>query len=128
MNVKTILLSGLGLFFLGLAAIGLVLPVLPTTPFVLLSAACFTSNPRLRTRVMKIKFFKEYIENYEQRNGLSRKTVAKSLIWLWGMLLLSMLLMKILWISLLLSAIGTAVTAHILWISKPRSTKDETKE
>lgn len=128
MNFKTILLSGLGFFFLGLGAIGLVLPVWPTTPFVLLSAACFTSTPRIRTRVMKIKFFKEYIESYEQRSGLSKKTVAKSLIWLWGMLLLSMFMMKTIWLSLILSAIGTAVTTHILWIAKPRPTKEDKKK
>ena len=128
MNFKTILLSGLGFFFLGLGAIGLVLPVWPTTPFVLLSAACFTSTPRIKARIMKIRFFKEYIESYEQKSGLSKKTVTKSLIWLWGMLLLSMFIMKVLWLSLLLSAIGIAVTTHILWISKPRPSKEEYKE
>ena len=62
LQLKTIMLTGLGLIFLGLGAIGLLLPVWPTTPFVLASVACFSSAPRIKARIMKISFFKEHIE------------------------------------------------------------------
>ncbi|MEA4970991.1 MAG: YbaN family protein [Candidatus Pelethousia sp.] len=127
MRIKTILLTGLGFLFLGLGAIGLLVPVWPTTPFVLLSAACFSSTPRLRAKIMKVPFFREHIENYENRTGLSRKTVAVSLGYLWGMLLLSMLLIRKAWIIGLLCAIGAAVTIHIFCVAKARCGKESTQ-
>lgn len=114
------MLTGLGLIFLGLGAIGLLLPVWPTTPFVLASVACFSSAPRIKARIMKISFFKEHIENYERRTGLSRKTFWISIIWLWSMLLISMIFIHTLWISFSLFLIGLAVTCHILWMAKGR--------
>lgn len=125
MRVKIMLLVGFGFLFLGLGAIGLVIPVWPTTPFVLISAACFSRTPRLRAQIMRISFFREHIENYERRTGLSRKTIITSLGYLWVMLLLSMLLIQTLWISLLLIVIGIAVTTHILWMGKPKQKEKE---
>lgn len=114
------LLISLGFLFFAAGALGAVLPVLPTTPFVLLSAACFSGSPRLRARVLRIGFFREYYESYRTKRRLSRKTVGVSLAYLWGMLLLSMLLTRRLWLALLLAAIGAAVTVHILWLAKGR--------
>lgn len=125
MRAKIILLTGLGFLFLGLGAMGLLVPVWPTTPFVLVSVACFSYTPRLRAQIMKISFFKEHVENYERRTGLSRKTVIISLGYLWIMLLISVLLMQASWISLILAAIGIAVTTHILWMSKEKRNKRE---
>lgn len=127
MQLKIILFTGLGFLFLGLGFIGVFLPVWPTTPFVLLSAACFSYMPSMRARIMKIPFFKEYIDNYKLKTGLSRKTVIISLSYLWGMLLISILLMKTLWISLLLLLIGLAVTIHILWVSRIKFRKEKHK-
>jgi uncharacterized membrane protein YbaN (DUF454 family) len=118
LQLKTIVLTGLAFFFLVLGAIGLFLPVWPTTPFVLLSVACCSSVPQIRTRIMSIPFFREHIENYEQRKGLSQKTLWLSLGWLWGMMLLSIFLIRSGWVSLLLILIGLAVTIHLLWMAK----------
>lgn len=120
MKFKATLLSALGFVMLGLGAIGLVLPVWPTTPFVLLAAACFAHNPRLKARVMKIPFFRDYLQNYQDRKGLPRKTVVRSLVFLWGMLILSSVLARSLWLALGLLAVGAGVTTHILWVARPR--------
>ena len=118
--MKTIILTGAGFVFLGLGAVGLLLPIWPTTPFVLVSAACFSYSPRLRAKIMSIGFFKEHFENYQTRQGLSRKTVWISLGYLWGMLLISMLLMSRLWSTCLLCSVGAAVTVHILLMARPK--------
>lgn len=126
--MKTLLLTIIGFLFLGLGAIGLILPVWPTTPFVLAAVACFSSSPRIRAQIMRISFFREHIENYEKRTGLSHKTLWISLCWLWGMMLLSMILIHTLWITLLLLLIGVAVTSHILLMARAKAGKKEKKE
>lgn len=119
--MKIILLTVSGFIFLGLGAIGLLLPLWPTTPFVLVSATCFSSTPKIKSRIMKVPFFREHIENYKHRTGLSKKTVCISMFWLWGMLLLSMIAVRSELVSLLLLIVGAMVTFHILWMSKCRN-------
>lgn len=121
MKLKALLLTSLGILLLILGAIGLVLPILPTTPFVLASAACLSSTPRLKAQIMKIKFFKEYIDTYKNRNGLSQKTVLISLTYLWAMLAISIFLVDVPWKIFLFIFIGIAVTIHILWVSRDRT-------
>lgn len=116
--MKKFLFTALGFLLLALGALGAVIPVLPTTPFVLLSLACFSLNPAVRERVLRIKFFNEFFENYKNGGGVSKKTFILSLVWLWGMLLISFLLVKTLWVLLLLALVGILVTAHLLFIKK----------
>lgn len=126
--MKKIVLTALGFVFLAFGAIGLALPIWPTTPFVLLAAACFSFSPRLRARIMRISFFREYMEGYEKGHGLQPRTVAHSLIFLWSMLALSAFLMKTWWILPLFAAIGTGVTLHILHIARPREKRKRLRE
>ena len=121
--MKTALLVVAGFFFLSIGTIGLLVPVLPTTPFVILSTVCFSSTPRLKARMLRLKFFGEHIENYEKRQGLSTKTFVQSLVFLWTMLTISVLIVWEIYITLLLMFIGVAVTVHIIWISKGKGEK-----
>lgn len=120
MHIHTLLLSGFGIIFLLLGAIGAFIPVFPTTPFVLLGIACLGGTPKLRNQVLKIKLFREYFENFQNRKGLSKQTVTTSLVWLWGMMFLSIFITKKLWLALLLIAIGLCVTVHILHMARPK--------
>jgi len=69
---------------------------------------------------MKIKFFKEHIINYEDRVGLSKKTVTISLLYLWVMLSFSIFYIGKLTMTVLLLFIGITVSIHIVWISKAK--------
>ena len=120
MSLKQKILIIIGFLFLGLGLLGIVLPVLPTTPFVLLASACFASNKKLSGWLSKSKLFGEYIVNYKERNGLKKTTVAKSLSFLWIMLFLSMYFIGAIWAVILLTVVGTAVTVHILVMAKPK--------
>lgn len=121
MNIKVIFLTILGFILLGLGAIGMVIPIWPTTPFVIGAAACFTCSPKLKKRLMAIPFFNEHIINFQNRTGLSKKTVAASLLFLWGMLLLSSLLVQRGWLIAMLFLVGTTVTVHIICIARPKN-------
>jgi uncharacterized membrane protein YbaN (DUF454 family) len=123
---KILLLTG-GSLCLALGAIGLFLPVLPTTPFVLVAAACFSCYPPVYQRIYKIRFFREYLEAYRAGKGVSTATRVKSLVWLWGMLIISMVIVNKPWLYALLGVIGAAVTVHILLIGRKKSNRGTTQ-
>ena len=117
MNIKKILLIIIGLLSLFIGAVGIILPLLPTTPFVLLSAGCFSiSSPRLSAFIMKNKYFGGYIENYRNKTGVPRKIKIRAILYLWFGLIISMILTNILMVSLLLICIGIGVTIHLICI------------
>lgn len=74
-----IFISGWLSFVLGV--IGVVLPVLPTTPFMLLSAACFAkTSPRFHRWLLNTKFFGGLIRNWQEEQFISVKTKRQSLL------------------------------------------------
>ena len=120
MSIKNILLTIAGFGLLGVGAVGAFIPILPTTPFVLVASACLAGNPKIRGWLLKNKFFAEHLTNYRCRTGLKTRTVAVSLSFLWVTLCVSMLVMCEIWSTLLLSAVGIAVTIHLLCIARAK--------
>lgn len=78
MTIKKILLLIIGYISLALGAIGAVLPLLPTVPFLLLAACCFArSSARLDSWFKQTKLYKNNLESYAKGQGMTRKTKAK---------------------------------------------------
>lgn len=64
----------LGILALALGALGAVLPLLPTTPFILLAAFCFArSSPRLHDWLLTHRIFGPLIMNWEREGAISRR-------------------------------------------------------
>lgn len=64
----------LGWFFVTLGVIGAFLPVMPTTPFLLLAVACFArSSPKLEAWLMEHKTFGPPLKNWRERGAISRR-------------------------------------------------------
>jgi len=64
----------LGWFFVALGVVGAFLPVLPTTPFLLLAVACFArSSPKLEAWLMNHKTFGPPLKNWRERGAISRR-------------------------------------------------------
>ena len=118
--MKNIALITSGFVMLALGAIGIIVPLLPTTPFILIAAMCFASTPKLYGYVMQIPLINEYIVNYKTHKGVSKKAVIVSLTFLWGTLTISAVAIKRVWVMLCLAAVGAAVTVHVIIVSKPR--------
>lgn len=100
------ILKLLGLFFVGLAILGAVLPVLPTTPFLLVAAACFAkSSPYLYNKLLSNKVFGPLIKDWQEHRAISRKskTIALTSIVLatmWSCYVLTLLWLKLLVVAL----------------------------
>ncbi|MDL2323883.1 YbaN family protein [Ruminococcaceae bacterium OttesenSCG-928-A16] len=114
--MKVVLLTALGLLSLALGIVGIFIPILPTTPFMLLATGCLGATPRLRKKIMEAPFLKDYFGRYRREKKLPAKTVVCSLVFLWGMLALSIIKVAVLWVDVLLVLVGLAVTVHILFM------------
>lgn len=74
-----------GTIFVGLGILGIFIPVLPTTPFLLLAAACYArSSERFYQWLLNHRWFGNYIKTYQEGKGipLRAKAISISLIWL----------------------------------------------
>jgi len=117
MKVKRLLVNALGFLFLGIGAIGVFVPLLPTTPFILLATVCFSySNRKFYEWLRCSPFFGAYIVNFEEKQGVPMSLKIKSIILVWVSLSLSMIALNTLWAYILLSVIGVGVTVHLLMI------------
>ena len=117
MAVKKLLLTLLGIILLSLGAVGVLIPVLPTTPFVLLAAACFSTGCEKAAEWLRSsRVFGQYIENYRTKKGISRTLKIASIVFLWAGLATSIAITQKTWLSILLGAIGVGVTIHLLLI------------
>ena len=101
---------------LGLGAAGIFLPLLPTTPFLLLAAACFLrSSDRLYRWLITHKRFGRTIQQYREHRAIPRLTKVTTLLLLWGTLAFSAwAVLESAWGRLLLLVIGIGVSRHIL--------------
>jgi uncharacterized membrane protein YbaN (DUF454 family) len=79
-----------GTLALAIGIIGIFLPVVPTTPLVLLSAACYLrGSEKLHRWILSNPRFGEIIENYESGKGLKRSIKIKAIGLMWIMILIS---------------------------------------
>lgn len=124
-----------GFICLSLGAIGMVLPILPTTPFLLAAAACFCkSSTRMYNWLLGNKWFGEYIKNYREGRGLPMRTKIMALIILWVTIGVSIIFLLnrllppqlVLPMQLIMGAIAVGVSIHILKL--PTFKKPATKE
>jgi uncharacterized membrane protein YbaN (DUF454 family) len=116
MELKRAFFFSLGVTLFGVGAAGVIIPVLPTTPFVLASFFCFgKSSKKAENWISNNRYFGSYIENYKTKQGVPVDIKLKSIAFLWLMLILSCIFFfNQFYIFLLLIIVGITVTAHIL--------------
>lgn len=121
------ILIGLGTMFLVLGAIGAVVPLLPTTPFLLAAGACFArSSDRMHSYLYNHRIFGEYLRNYEKREMTTPHKV-RTLTVMWLGIGLSMFLSGKPIVIVVLGCIATLVTIHIVRL-KPVLTAEQAEE
>jgi uncharacterized protein len=111
-----IALTILGFLFTGLAILGVFLPVLPTTVWLLLAASCWMrSSTRFYHWLIRNRYLGNYLRNYREHRGITRRHKIFTLTLLWvGISVSALILVSRVWLSLLLYGVAVAVTIHIL--------------
>lgn len=105
-----------GFISVGLGALGIFLPLLPTTPFLLLAAACFIrSSDRLYTWMITNRIFGSYIKNYREKKAVPGRIKVFTLILLWAAIGYSaVMVVQSFWMRAGLVLIAIGVTWHVL--------------
>ena len=110
------LLMVLGSVALALGVAGIFLPLLPTTPFLLLAAALyFRSSPQLYEWLLSHKHLGPYIRNFRENKAipLRVKIVSVSLVWV-TLLYCAFFVVYCLWMRMLFVGLAVGISAHIL--------------
>jgi len=120
---KRILFISLGTFFVALGVLGIFLPVLPTTPFLLIAAALYArSSQRFYDWLVNNRFFGKYIKNYREGKGIPVKVKVFAITLLWITIGCSAYFaVKILLVRIILLLVAIGVTTHIIRIKTLKS-------
>lgn len=106
----------LGVLSLILGIVGIFIPLLPTTPFLLLAAALFfRGSEKLYAWLINHRIFGNYIRNFREHNAIPLSTKIYSITTLWALILYSVVFILQDWyFQAGLIIIAIAVTIHIL--------------
>jgi uncharacterized membrane protein YbaN (DUF454 family) len=110
------ILVTIGVIAVGLGMIGVFVPLLPTTPFLLLAAACFVrSSERLYAWLIHHKWFGDYVRHYREHRAITLHAKIVTLMLLWGVIGYTAFgIVTAWWVRALLGIIAVGVTIHIL--------------
>mgnify|MGYP000271260849 CR=1 FL=1 len=112
---KKIFYISLGFITLSFGILGIILPLLPTTPFLLLSAFFFMrSSKKLYDWLLNHRFLGIYIYSYITFKAIDLKTKIYAISLLWISLVISMIILQNIYLSILLMIVGFGVSIHLL--------------
>ena len=97
-----------------LGIVGLFLPLLPTTPFLLLASACYMrGSARMHQWLMNQRHLGPYLRSYQQGRGIPLRAKITALALMWTSLTVSMWIIPLPWVRVLLLVTGVAVTVYL---------------
>lgn len=100
---------------MALAFIGILLPVLPTTPFLLLAAFLFArGSPRLQHWLESNRLFGAYIHNYRSGKGMTLRSKIISIGGLWLLIGITFFISNLIWLKVILVLVAIGVTTHLV--------------
>jgi len=122
-KLKKILFLLTGSVSLGLGVVGVFIPILPTTPFLLLSAYLFASSSKTAHNWLKKQpFFGKMITEYQEKGGMRKQVKVIHIAVLWISILASIFfIIDNKYIKLLLIIVAVSVTIHLLHLKTIKS-------
>ena len=125
-QITKVFLIFVGFLSIILGVIGIVVPLLPTTPFILLAAACFAkSSKRFHDWLIHHPFFSPIINNFKNGQGIPRKIKIRVIVFIWLTLGISMILLTNQWITLVLFIMGIGLTTFLWRIPPPENSEEQ---
>lgn len=114
------MLIAAGITCVVLGTIGAFVPLLPTTPFLILASYCFLkSSSKLHRWIMTNRFTGKYLSSYIEHGRIHPAVLWINLIVLWSSISLTVLLLKVaIWIKVVLVVIAVGVTIHLATLRK----------
>ncbi|MFZ1700458.1 MAG: YbaN family protein [Pyrinomonadaceae bacterium] len=122
MDVRKAFLIFLGTVCVGLGVLGMFLPLLPTTVFLLMAAYCYSkSSEKFHNWLLSNRWCGKYISNYRSGNGITMRQKISTIFSLWVSIGISMwFVMDTFWLTLILAAVAIGVSTHIAWLKTYR--------
>ena len=116
MDVRKVFLIFAGTFFVALGVLGMFLPLLPTTVFLLLAAYCYSrSSEKFHDWLLTNRLCGSYISNYRSGRGITLRQKLSTILTLWLSIGFSIwLLAGSFWIVLLLVRVAVGVSLHLI--------------
>lgn len=115
--VKKYLMMTGGIVSVALGSLGIIVPLLPTTPFLLLAAYLFSkSSEKFHDMLMKNRVLGSYIYNYTERRGIILRDKIISIITLWGGIAFSFTRMGNIYGRTFLIVVLVGVTYHLVTV------------
>jgi uncharacterized membrane protein YbaN (DUF454 family) len=113
--IRTVVLI-FGWFFVLLALLGAILPLIPTTPFLVAAAAAFyRSSDKFYHWIMTNRLFGHYLQDYKAGRGIPVRVKITALSFSWLSTIISIIFfIPWLWLKILVFAITSAITVHVL--------------
>ncbi|MTD40810.1 DUF454 family protein [Erwinia sp. CPCC 100877] len=113
--MQKIILTFIGWVAVVLATLGVVLPLLPTTPFLLLAAWCFArSSPRFHHWLLYRSWFGGYLRFWQRHRAMPRGAKPRATLFIVMTFAISLWLVKLIWARLFL-LVGLAGLLVMLW-------------
>ena len=101
----------LGMVSLGLGILGIPLPILPTTPFLLLAIACFTrSSKRFEKWLYQTKLYQSYVADFRETKSIGQRTKEKIIIQIYVLMGISIVFAPIIWVKIVLFFLTLFIT------------------
>lgn len=122
MDIRKGILIFAGTMCVALGVLGMFLPLLPTTVFLLMAAYCYSrSSERFHNWLLNNRWCGAYIKNYKSGNGISVRQKVSTIAILWASIGFSIWMISAsFWLTLLLLAIAGGVTIHLVMLKTHR--------
>ena len=120
-----LLLMILGFISLSLGVIGVIIPILPTVPFLLLTSFCFVkSSEKFNNWFLNTKLYKKHLETFQKNKVMTLKCELILLILVSSMLILTMYFVDNLVVTIILTSLIIIKYSYFIIFVKPVTKKE----